>query len=124
MVITALFHASIQRHYAILNDHLHFLAEGEDRQALSRGIQGLLVRIAKALNKRWKRKGSVFADRLHERVLKTPREVHNCIRYLLANGKKHAAEGREVSVPQAINVYTSRPGSMGGGRASPRAPGC
>jgi hypothetical protein len=68
-----------------------------------------LIRIAKALNKLWNRHGSVFADRYHDRILKSPREVRNCIRYVLANGKKHAAVGREVLVPQAIDVYTSAP---------------
>jgi REP element-mobilizing transposase RayT len=96
-------------HYAILNDHLHFLAEGQDRRALSRGIQGLLIRIARALNKLWSRRGKVFADRYHDRILKTPREVRNCIRYVLGNAKKHAAEGRELLVPQAIDTYTSAP---------------
>src|SRR5688572_22795002 len=28
-------------HYAVLNDHLHFLVEAPDRGTLSRGIQGL-----------------------------------------------------------------------------------
>lgn len=96
-------------HYAILNDHLHFLVEGTNRAALARGLQGLLVRIAKALNKLWGRKGRVFADRYHDRILKTPREVRNAIRYVLGNGKKHAAEGREVTVRQAIDTYTSAP---------------
>jgi hypothetical protein len=96
-------------HYAILNDHLHFIAEAGDRDALARGLQGLLVRIAKALNKLWNRRGKVFADRYHDRILKTPRDTRNAIRYVLANGKKHAAEGREVSVPQAIDTYTSAP---------------
>jgi REP element-mobilizing transposase RayT len=40
-------------HYAVLNDHLHLLCESESRTALSRGLQGLLIRIAKALNKLW-----------------------------------------------------------------------
>jgi len=96
-------------HYAILNDHLHFLVEGSHRTSLARGLQGLLVRIAKALNKLWGRRGRVFADRYHDRILKTPREVRNAIRYVLGNGRKHAAEGREVSVPQAIDTYTSAP---------------
>ncbi len=96
-------------HYAILNDHLHFLVEGRDREALARGIQGLLVRIARALNKLWGRQGKVFADRYHDRILKSPREVRNAIRYVLGNGSKHAAAGREVAVPQAIDTYTSAP---------------
>ena len=35
--------------------------------------------------------------------------MRNAIRYVLANGKKHAAEGRELLVSQAIDVYTSAP---------------
>jgi len=96
-------------HYAILNDHLHFVAEAHSRQALSRGLQGLLVRIAKALNKLWSRRGKVFADRYHDRILRTPREVRSALRYVLQNARKHAAEGREVAVPQAIDTYSSAP---------------
>ncbi len=51
----------------------------------------------------------MFADRYHDRILKTPREVRNALRYVLGNGKKHAAEGREVKVPQAIDTFTSAP---------------
>ena len=100
-------------HYAVLNDHLHLLVEARDRQALSRGLQGLLIRIAKALNRLWQRAGTVVADRYHDRILKTPREVRNALCYVLANGKKHAAEGREVTVPQAIDTFTSAPWFVG-----------
>ena len=51
----------------------------------------------------------MFADRYHDRILKTPREVRNAIRYVLQNGKKHAAEGLEVAVPRPIDVFTSAP---------------
>jgi REP element-mobilizing transposase RayT len=96
-------------HYAILNDHLHFVAEAHSREALSRGLQGLLVRIAKALNRLWSRRGKVFADRYHDRILRTPREVRNAIRYVFQNARKHAAAGREVAVPAAIDTFTSAP---------------
>jgi len=96
-------------HFAILNDHLHFVAEARSREALARGLQGLLIRVAKALNKLWGRRGRVFADRYHDRILKTPREVRNAIRYVLQNGKKHAAQGREVRVAQALDTFTSAP---------------
>jgi hypothetical protein len=96
-------------HYAVLNDHLHFVVEAQDRTALARGAQGLLVRIARALNKLWRRKGDVFADRYHDRILRTPREVRNAIRYVLGNGRKHAAEGQEVAVPHAIDLFSSAP---------------
>ena len=96
-------------HYAVLNDHLHLLVEAQDRRALSRGLQGLAIRIAKALNRLWRRSGTVFADRYHDRILKTPREVRNALCYVLANGKKHAAEGREVHLHAVIDTFTSAP---------------
>ncbi|HEX6812811.1 MAG TPA: hypothetical protein VF384_14390 [Planctomycetota bacterium] len=96
-------------HYAVLNDHLHLIVEAPDRTALRRGLQGLAIRIARALNRLWHRRGKVFADRYHDRILKSPREVRNALCYVLANGKKHAAEGREVSVPAPIDTFTSAP---------------
>jgi len=94
-------------HYAILNDHLHFLVEAHDRQALARGLQGLLIRIARALNKLWERQGKVFADRYHDHVLTSLREVRNALVYVFGNGKKHARQ--PPAVPQAIDVFTSAP---------------
>jgi len=96
-------------HFAILNDHLHLLAEAEDHIALARAMQGLLIRVAMGLNKLWQRRGAVFADRYHSRALTTPRAVRNALCYVLANGKKHAAEGRAVIVPQAIDLFSSAP---------------
>jgi REP element-mobilizing transposase RayT len=96
-------------HYAVLNDHLHFLVEAYDRQALARGLQGLLIRIARGLNKLWSRKGKVFADRYHDHVLTSLREVRNALVYVFGNGRKHAAAGRQVSVPQALDTFTSAP---------------
>jgi putative transposase len=96
-------------HYVILNDHLHLVAEAADRDALRRGLQGLAIRIARALNKLWQRKGKVFADRYHDRVLTSPREVRNALVYVLGNARKHAAEGRMLAVPQAIDTFSSAP---------------
>ncbi|MEO6593260.1 MAG: hypothetical protein ABIP94_00745 [Planctomycetota bacterium] len=93
----------------MLNDHLHLVVEATGRTTLSRGVQGLLVRIARALNRLWQRCGRVFADRYHDHILRSPREVRNALRYVLANGKKHAAEGRAVAVTQAIDTFTSAP---------------
>lgn len=96
-------------HYAVLNDHMHFVVEATGRSALSRGMQGLLIRIARALNALWRRRGSVFADRYHDRVLTSPREVRNVLVYVMGNARHHAAAGRMVRVPQAIDTFTSAP---------------
>jgi REP element-mobilizing transposase RayT len=79
-------------HYAILGNHLHLIVEAEDARALSRGMQGLAIRIAKRLNALAGRRGGVFADRYHGRPLATPREVANAVKYVVRNYHHHARE--------------------------------
>lgn len=76
-------------HHSIQSNHLHLIVEAADRRALTRGVQGLLVRIARALNRLWNRTGRVFADRFHERSLRNPRQVRNALVYVLQNLRKH-----------------------------------
>ena len=96
-------------HYAVLNDHLHLICEAADLVALRRGLHGLAIRIARALNRLWRRKGKVFADRYHQRALTSPREVRNALAYVLGNARHHAAEGRMVRAPHPIDTFTSAP---------------
>ena len=76
-------------HFSLQSNHLHLIGEADDHRALSRGMQGLLVRIARALNALWNRSGSVFADRFHSRHLRTPREVRAALVYVLNNVLHH-----------------------------------
>jgi REP element-mobilizing transposase RayT len=93
--ITSVFRAGRDRfgfrltEHSLQSNHIHLIAEADDRSALSRGMQGLLVRIARALNRLWKRRGSVFADRFHVRALRTPREVRAALVYVLQNARRH-----------------------------------
>ena len=80
-------------HCSVQANHIHLIAEAEDRASLVRGTKGLKVRIARGVNDVLGRKGPVFAERYHEHVLKTPREVAHAIKYVLGNWFKHA--GRE-----------------------------
>ena len=75
--------------FSLQSNHVHLIAEAEDRVSLSRGMQGLLVRVARALNRLWRRSGSVFADRFHARALRTPREVRAALVYVLQNARRH-----------------------------------
>jgi REP element-mobilizing transposase RayT len=81
-------------HFSVQRDHLHLIAEASDRRALSRGVQGLAIRIARAVNRQLARTGRLFADRYHARALKTPREVKWALRYVLLNVRKHARAPR------------------------------
>ena len=79
--------------YTVLRNHIHLIAEVEDSRALARGMQGLMIRIAKALNAVMGRRGKVFADRFHARPLRTPAEVKNALLYVLDNARRHDSEG-------------------------------
>jgi REP element-mobilizing transposase RayT len=76
-------------HFNVLGDHLHLIVEAESSEALSRGMQGLNVRLAHALNVLLERRGTVFADHYHAHLLRTPTEVARAIRYVLANAERH-----------------------------------
>src|SRR5256885_13321582 len=55
-------------------------------------MQGLGVRIAKALNRLMQRKGAVFADHYHARILRSPTQVANALAYVLMNFLHHFPE--------------------------------
>ena len=76
-------------HFAVLSNHVHLVAEAEGERSLSRGMQGLAVRLARAANRAVGRTGAVFAERYHARALRTPREVLNALAYVLGNARRH-----------------------------------
>ena len=78
--------------FSVQRDHIHMIVEAEGRAKLSRGMQGLMIRIAKALNRFWRRRiGSVFADRYFALALKKRAQAWRTLRYVLNNGRKHGA---------------------------------
>src|SRR5207253_1330187 len=76
-------------HFSVQGNHLHLVVEADDEKALARGMQGLGVRIAKALNRLMGRKGAVFADHYHARTLRSPTQVANALAYVLMNFLHH-----------------------------------
>ena len=79
-------------HYSIQGTHLHLLLEAESAEALSRGMQGLSIRIARRINAACGRRGKVFVDRYHAVILRSPRQVANARRYVLENHRHHTRE--------------------------------
>jgi REP element-mobilizing transposase RayT len=77
--------------YSIQSNHIHLIVEAEGERALSRAMQGLAVRLARRLNARVGRRGSVFADRFHSRALRTPLEVRRALVYVLQNHRHHGS---------------------------------
>ncbi len=78
-------------HYSIQSNHIHLIVEAPSTRILARALQGLTVRLARRLNAAMHRRGSVFSDRYHSRVLGTPLEVKNALRYVLNNAGRHSA---------------------------------
>jgi putative transposase len=92
-------------HYVVMNNHLHLIVEATDTTSLSKGLNGLGVRIARNLNKLWKRRGSVLKDRFYMNRLHTPGQVRNAIRYVLMNAFRHGAMGLGVPDPHSSAEY-------------------
>jgi REP element-mobilizing transposase RayT len=91
-------------HFSVQHDHLHLIVEASSKRALSRGMQGLAIRIARRLNLLVNRSGKVWADRFFARALTSPRSVRNALAYVLNNFRKHRARGAA-----RIDPYSSAP---------------
>ncbi len=78
-------------HYSVQSNHIHLVCEADDTRGLSRGMQGLAVRIARRINKAHDRRGRLFSDRYHLRVLETPTQIRRTLLYVLRNGVHHQA---------------------------------
>jgi REP element-mobilizing transposase RayT len=84
-------------HYSIQSNHLHLLVEAEGTLAMAAGMKSLGARLARAVNRVFRRRGPVLADRYHMRALRSPREVRNALAYVLLNARRHLARRAPVS---------------------------
>jgi hypothetical protein len=87
--------------FSIQADHLHLVAEADGPTLFTRGMQGLAIRVAKAVNRALGRPGRVWGDRYHARLLRTPREVRTALVYVLNNFRKH------VRASSGLDPYSS-----------------
>ncbi|HEX4383553.1 MAG TPA: transposase [Myxococcales bacterium] len=77
----------------VMGNHLHLIVEAGSNGELSRGMQGLCIRLAKAMNKVLQRSGGkIFADHYHSHLLRSPTEVRNALRYVSENAEHHFGE--------------------------------
>jgi REP element-mobilizing transposase RayT len=95
--------------FSIQGNHLHFVAEADNARTLSRGMQGLAIRIARGLNAMMNRAGKVLADRFHARILRTPTEVARVVRYVRNNRGVHRARRGQAATTGADPYSSSSP---------------
>ena len=83
---------------------------------LSRGVRGLAIRLARAINSAIGVSGGVWGDRYHARDLKTPLTVRIALVYVLMNAKKHGAR-----IANGVDAFSSAPWFKGfAARIEPR----
>jgi putative transposase len=90
--------------FSVQADHLHLIVEAADKLALSSGMRGLAIRVAKQVNRLLMRKGRLWADRWHGRALTSPRQMRNALVYVLGNFRKH----RRAATP-GVDPFSSAP---------------
>jgi len=100
-------------HFSIQGTHLHLIVEATNRTALSKGMQAFLISAAKQINGAVfertgaRRKGKVFTDRFHMRILKTPREVRNAVAYVLNNWRRHEEDRANHTRTWKVDPYSN-----------------
>jgi REP element-mobilizing transposase RayT len=81
--------------FSLQSTHLHLIVEASDREALIRGMQAFSISAAKHINAQLvdehgrRRRGSVFPDRYYSKRLGSPRQVRNCLAYVMNNWRHH-----------------------------------
>jgi REP element-mobilizing transposase RayT len=103
-------------HVSIQRDHLHLLVEAADRMALARGMQGFAGSAAKHVNRAISkhrgtcRRGAVFPDRYHSRILKSPTSVKHALSYVLNNWRHHGQDRDRTWLVDPFSSGVSFPG--------------
>jgi REP element-mobilizing transposase RayT len=104
-------------HFSVQGDHLHLLVEADEPTGFARGVRGLAIRVAKAVNRALGRHGRVWGDRYHAHMLRTPREVRNALVYVLQNVRKHVPAARGLdpcSSARWFDGWLGAPARIGG----------
>jgi REP element-mobilizing transposase RayT len=111
-------------HLSIQDSHIHLLVEAENRTALAEGMKAFEISAAKHINaavsragswwerrrmrvKPKRRKGSVFPDRYHPEIIRTPRQARNALAYVLNNWRKHKEHRKDFARGWLIDPFST-----------------
>jgi REP element-mobilizing transposase RayT len=87
-------------HLSPEDDHIHVICEADNHVALWHGMLAFQISAAqhlnRALSKRTgtKRRGKVFADRYHPKLVTSPRQARHTLNYVLNNWRRHQQDYR------------------------------
>jgi REP element-mobilizing transposase RayT len=99
--------------FSVQANHVHLLVEADEPTGFERGLRGLAIRVAKAVNRALGRHGRVWADRYHAHLLRTPREVRNALGYVLNNFRKHVRGARGLDPRSSARWFNGWRRSVG-----------
>jgi hypothetical protein len=88
------------------------MVEAANERSLSRGMQGLSIRIARGLNRLMSKTGKVLGDRYHARILRSSREARYVLRYVRENHDVHRARWGEAKIGKP-DPFSSAQGGHG-----------
>jgi REP element-mobilizing transposase RayT len=100
-------------HLSLQRTHVHLLVEAENKLALARGMQAFQISAAKLINaaisknKERRRRGSVFPDRYHQEIIKTPRQARHALAYVLNNWRKHREDQGELAGAWLVDPFST-----------------
>ncbi len=100
-------------HISIQATHIHLLVEADSKLALSRGMQGFQVSVARRINTLLgteagrRRRGRVFADRYYLVEIRSPRQARNVLSYIMGNWRKHGEDRSGASRTWLIDPFSS-----------------
>ena len=100
-------------HFSLQRTHIHLLVEARGRTALAKGMQAFGISAAKHINglirdgQGRRRRGPVFPDRYHVRILNTPTQVRNCLAYVLNNWRHHGEDRSARSRTWKLDPFSS-----------------
>ena len=97
---------------SLQRSHIHLIVEADNNLSLSRGMQAFQIAAASHINKAITargipRKGRVFSDRYHVRILRTPLEVRRARLYVLNNWLHHSERDRGDMRAWWVDPYSS-----------------
>ncbi len=114
--------------HTIQDDHLHLIVEAtgvvetgrtDAPESLSLGMRGLVISLARQLNKLLGRRGKVWGDRWHGRELGSPSEVRGALVYVFRNLARH---GARLFGDGIVDALSSAPRFTGWSRPVMRSP--
>jgi hypothetical protein len=76
-------------HFSVQDDHVHLLVEADGAEDLGRGMQGVMIRVARGVNKVRGQSGHLWRDRWASLALRSPKDVRSALVDLFLNWKKH-----------------------------------